>query len=194
MTYVEPVMYAAASDARNTHSAATSWGLPMRRNGISSSSAFILVLSASSGASIGVSIAPGATLFTVMPCGASSTAMVRMSIRRPPLAAQYGLFVGIGRSSWTDDTLMMRPPPPCATICLAARWLHKNGSVRLTAMTLSHSDFGVSRNGNSCSMPALLTMATLSCSLISIDARYIFRERQCKAPVHRDAYFSVHAG
>jgi len=29
-----------------------------------------------------------AMLFTVMPCGASSTAMVRISILTPPLAAQ----------------------------------------------------------------------------------------------------------
>ena len=48
---------------------------------------------------MGVSMAPGATLFTVIPCGANSTAIVRMNIRRPPFAAQYGLFVGIGRSS-----------------------------------------------------------------------------------------------
>ena len=33
-------------------------------------------------------IAPGATLFTVMPRGPSSTARSRISIRRPPLAAQ----------------------------------------------------------------------------------------------------------
>jgi len=37
---------------------------------------------------IGVSTAPGATLFTVMPSGASSMAMLRISIFSPPLLAQ----------------------------------------------------------------------------------------------------------
>ena len=37
MTYVEPVMYAAASEARKTHSAAISCGLPIRPSGISPS-------------------------------------------------------------------------------------------------------------------------------------------------------------
>jgi hypothetical protein len=39
-------------------------------------------------ASRGVKIAPGAMLFTVILCGASSTAIVRISMRIPPLAAQ----------------------------------------------------------------------------------------------------------
>ncbi len=43
---------------------------------------------------------------------------------------------------------MMRPPPPCAIICLAARCAHKNGPVKLTASVLSHSSFGTSTNGN----------------------------------------------
>jgi NAD(P)-dependent dehydrogenase (short-subunit alcohol dehydrogenase family) len=34
--------------------------------------------------------APGPILFTVIPCGANSTAIVRISIRRPPFVAQYG--------------------------------------------------------------------------------------------------------
>ena len=54
-----------------------------------------------------MSTAPGAMLLTVMLCEASSTAMVRMSILKPPLVAQYGELVGMGRSSCTDETLMI---------------------------------------------------------------------------------------
>ncbi len=37
-----------------------------------------------------------------------------------PYCAAKGELVGIGRSSCTDETLMMRPDPPWLTICLAA--------------------------------------------------------------------------
>lgn len=67
--------------------------------------------------------------------GASSTAIVRASMRTPLLAAQYGELVGMGRSSWTLETLMMRPGSPCETICFAASWHPSHGPVRLTAMT-----------------------------------------------------------
>ena len=60
---------------------------------------------------------PGATPTTVIPCGASSTPAVRVSIRTPPLARQYGALPGIGQSSWIELMLMIRPPPPWLIIC-----------------------------------------------------------------------------
>ena len=43
-----------------------------------------------------------------------------VSIRMPPFAKQYAVLPGIGQSSWTEVTLMMRPPLPCLIICCAA--------------------------------------------------------------------------
>ena len=40
---------------------------------------------------------------------------------------------GIGQSSWIDVMLMIRPPPPCLIICLAAIWVPKNALLRLIA-------------------------------------------------------------
>ena len=63
----------------------------MRPAGIWRVSRSSLASSCSSLALIGVRIAPGATLFTVMPKGASSIAALRISIFSPPLLAQYGV-------------------------------------------------------------------------------------------------------
>ena len=101
---------------------------------------------------------PGATPTTVIPCGASSTPAVRVSIRTPPLAAQYGELPGIGQSSWIEEMLMIRPPPPCLIICFAASWTPKNALLRSIAITRSNWCSVVSSVEVRVSMPALLTM------------------------------------
>jgi len=55
-----------------------------------------------------VRIGPGATTFTVMPCGASSSAQVRASPSIPALVAEYDVRVG-SPSTARDDTRTMRP-------------------------------------------------------------------------------------
>ena len=67
---------------------------------------------------------------------------------------------GIGQSSWTDVMLMMRPPPPCLIICLAASCVPKNALFRLTAMTFSNCASVVSSTEVRVSIPALLTMTS----------------------------------
>src|SRR5579872_3196475 len=99
ITYDAPVMYAAWSDAKNAQRAAISSGLAIRCKGISERSLSYFFESAFKLASIGVSTAPGQILLTVIPYSASSTAIVRISMRRPPFAAQYGAFVGMVTSS-----------------------------------------------------------------------------------------------
>ena len=65
-------------------------------------------------------MAPGPMLFTVMLYFANSTAIVRASIRNAALEAQYTAFVGIGKSSCTEEMLIILPPSPCWIICFAA--------------------------------------------------------------------------
>ena len=107
---------------------------------------------------IGVATAPGPTPTTRMPCAASSTPAVRVSIRMPPLARQYGVFPGIGQSSCTEVMLTIRPGPPCLIICLAAIWVPKKALFRLIVSTLSYCSSVVSRTDVRVSTPALLTM------------------------------------
>ena len=125
------------SDARKTTVSATSSGLATRPSGIEALSALSLSGSVVVDVLIGVSTAPGATLSTLMPWGPSSTAALRVSIRIPPFDTQYGVLPGIGQSSWTEEMLMMTPPPPWAMNCLAASCDPKNALFRLTAITLS---------------------------------------------------------
>jgi hypothetical protein len=63
---------------------------------------------------------------------------VRVSIRMPPFARQYAVLPGIGQSSCTDVMLMIRPPPPCLSICRAAICVPKKALFRLTESTLSY--------------------------------------------------------
>ncbi len=95
-----------------------------------------------------------------MPCGASSTPAVLVSIRTPPLAAQYGAFPGIGQSSWIEEMLMIRPPPPWVIICLAASWTPKKALLRSIPITTSNSCSVVSRTDVRVSIPALLTITS----------------------------------
>ena len=52
---------------------------------------------------------------------------------------------------------MIRPPPPCLIICLAASWTPKNALLRSIAMTMSNWCSVVSSVDVRVSMPALLT-------------------------------------
>src|SRR5262249_18335017 len=55
---------------------------------------------------------------------------------------------------------MIRPPPPCLTICRAAAWQQKKTPVRFTRSTRCHSASGCSRNGAEWAMPALANMTS----------------------------------
>jgi len=57
---------------------------------------------------LSVSIGPGATTFTVIPCGASSSAQVRAMPSMPALLAEYAVRVG-SPSTARDDTSTTRP-------------------------------------------------------------------------------------
>ena len=57
-----------------------------------------------------VAIQPGATAFTVTPCGASSSARPRISPSIPPFAAPYGPAPGIAvRGPVIEETMTIRP-------------------------------------------------------------------------------------
>ena len=59
---------------------------------------------------IGVAMWPGATALTVMPSGASSSAITFVSIASPAFAAQYAPAPASGSRSWTDVMFTIRPP------------------------------------------------------------------------------------
>ena len=64
----------------------------------------------------------------------------------------------MGQSSCTEVMLMIRPPPPCLIICLAASWVPKKALFRLTSSTFSYCSSVVSSTEVRVSMPALFTM------------------------------------
>src|SRR4030095_6144545 len=64
---------------------------------------------------------------------------------------------GIGQSSWIELMLMIRPPPPCFTICLAASWVPKKALRRLMPSTFSYCASVVSSTEVRGSTPAVLT-------------------------------------
>ena len=55
---------------------------------------------------------------------------------------------------------MIRPPPPCLIICLAASCVPKNALLRLIDSTLSYCSSVVSSTEVRVSTPALLTMTS----------------------------------
>ena len=56
---------------------------------------------------------------------------------------------------------MIRPPPPCLIICLAATCVPKNALLRLTDSTLSYCASVVSSTEVRVSTPALFTMMSM---------------------------------
>ncbi len=56
------------------------------------------------------------------------------------------MFPGIGQSSWTEEVLRTRPPPPRLMNCLAAAWVPKNALFMLVAITSLKSASIVSSN------------------------------------------------
>ena len=86
---------------------------------------------------MGVTMAPGATLLTVMPRGPSSTARLRMSMRRPPLEAAVSGEVGEDHvfvdGADVDDAAGLFGVGEAAT----KAWVRKKAPLRLTLRTRS---------------------------------------------------------
>src|SRR6202047_875969 len=93
--HAAPVTNFAASLARKATTAAMSEGVPRRprgTNAISSRRASHgCAADANSAFNIGVSIGPGHTALTRIPCPASSTASARLQASTAPLLAQYAV-------------------------------------------------------------------------------------------------------
>merc|ERR1712048_1033758 len=100
-------------------------------------SSFNLVGSFNKDALIGVSIAPGAMLLIRMPLGASSIDKLRVNIFIAPLEAQYAVNPGKGRSSCTDEILMIVPRILELTHLRTNACAQKKGPFKFTSMTLS---------------------------------------------------------
>ena len=58
---------------------------------------------------------PGSTALTRIPAGASSRAAFLLNISTPALPVEYGLPPTIGMWAFSEATLTIAPPRPCAT-------------------------------------------------------------------------------
>lgn len=155
-----PVTYDASSDARYDTAAATSSGVARRPSGISAS----VAASAASGSSwslsqssmSGVRAMPGASTFTRIPCGASSTAAPREYASSAPFAAVYVVCIGTPDAASRDDMLMIAPPP-ASFIARAAAAVMVMAAIVLSAKFSTSSACGVSTMSPACRRPALFT-------------------------------------
>src|SRR5437763_15843156 len=100
-------MKEAFSLRRNSTAAATSSGVPMRRDGVSLPQDF--AKSANSDLVRSVSMAPGATQLTRMPNGPSSSAADFVNISIAPLLAVYEERFGNGTLLQPEPILTMAP-------------------------------------------------------------------------------------
>src|ERR1700675_664732 len=104
MTTSWPVMYEAASEARNAIAAATSSARPGRPTGV-----FLPAIN-SGPVDEAVAIQPGATALTVIPRRPTSRARLRVSPTIAALAALYAVSRGLLTTGpVVDETLTMRP-------------------------------------------------------------------------------------
>ncbi len=89
----------------------------------------------------GVRMEPGAMQLTRMPFGASSSAMERVRLTTPALAATKAHWRRAGTTPRTEATLTMRPPP-CRTIAAETDRLTRKRPRRSTLTMRSHSSTG----------------------------------------------------
>src|SRR5689334_13806842 len=106
--------------------------------------------------SIGVSMKPGGTLFTVMPLAANSAAIALVNAMTPPFDAAYGTMRAAPVWALDDDTFTMRPHfASSMSVSSACEQVHM--LLRLTLMILSQRSSLTSRNERKSVMPALFT-------------------------------------
>jgi len=94
--------------------------------------------SSASTCSWGVSMIPGATAFTVTPCGPSSSAAALVSEMMPAFEAEYAVARGQPVRPQSDVTFTIRPQP-ASVIAGAQALMHANVPVRLVLTTCQNS-------------------------------------------------------
>src|SRR5690606_22132508 len=77
-------------------------------------------------------VVPGVMALTLMPRGASSTAMARVRERTAPLEALYAAWLGSPTMAALEETLMIFPLP-CLIMMGTTTWLMKTTPITLTA-------------------------------------------------------------
>ena len=109
-----PVMYDASCEAKNATADATSSGCPNRFIGTFAMTSLANSSTASFGSPVlpkmGVTIGPGATVFTRMPRPTSSAAAVRARERKAALVAEYALVPALPVLSATLVFKMIEAP------------------------------------------------------------------------------------
>src|SRR5262245_32618458 len=99
----------------------------------------------------------GATALTRMPCGASSSASVRVRLTTPALAAAYAAYSGAARPASIDTTLTTLPPRPAAIRPRATSWVQCITDLAFARQSASQPFSRLSRNGAANVPPALFT-------------------------------------
>ena len=86
-----------------------------------------------------MSIEPGPTAFTRIPCGANANAAAFVSWFIPPFDAQYAGMLEMATLALIDDIFTIAPFILCSFIDCAARCVATNGPFKFTLITLSKS-------------------------------------------------------
>src|SRR6266567_3294855 len=157
-----PVMYDASCDAKNATAPATSSGCPNRFIGTLATTSFTNSSTASFGSpvlpKIGVTIGPGATVFTRMPRPASSAAAVRAKERSAAFVAEYALVPAV---PFLSATLVFKMIDAPSLSNGSAFWIVKYAPLTLMSNCSSYRLSGVSASGANFATPAFTNSTSI---------------------------------
>src|SRR3989441_1142426 len=157
-----PVMYDASCDAKNATALATSSGCPNLFIGTFATTSFTNSSTASFGSpvlpKIGVTIGPGATVFTRMPRPANSAAAVRAKERSAAFVAEYALVPAVPFLSATLVFKMIDAPSFSSG---SAFWIVKYAPLMLMSNCSSYRLSGVSASGANFATPAFTNSTSI---------------------------------
>src|SRR5216684_2720020 len=150
-----PVMYDASCEAKNATAAATSSGCPNRFIGTFATISFANSSKASFDSpvlpKIGVTIGPGATVFTRIPRPTSSAAAVLARERSAAFVAEYALVPAV---PWLSATLVFKMIDAPSFSRGSAFWIVKYAPLMLMSNCSSYTLSDVSASGENFATPA----------------------------------------
>ena len=110
-----------------------------------------------SGASIGVSTAPGHTALTRMPSGANAWAIERVSPSKPAFDEQYAGSIPLPLSASTDAMPTTAAPAPTSRSDGSSSFTSSASARRFTSSTASHAASSMNGTGTAPPTPAACT-------------------------------------
>mmetsp|Transcript_308 Transcript_308/g.952 ORF Transcript_308/g.952 Transcript_308/m.952 type:complete len:269 (+) Transcript_308:84-890(+) len=160
-----------APDSRKRMALATSSGLQIRPS-VEALSACLSQSSpwpreSCSACSLAVEHQPMFRALTRIPSRPRAAALLRVSVRRPPLDAAYAMQEVRPPLAWTEATLTIAPPRPWRRMMRATACVKRKGARRLTACSSSQSAAVVSSISARRVSPAAFTRASMRPNLAS---------------------------